>query len=132
MVTKLMTSATRSEYAHKMFVQHPELFPPEHRPLILAGRIVPGMTPFEAKLTGGAFTFKVIADAKKWPLHTDPMRVMWQQSIAPDDSQIWMTFTNDSQFPGEPATVFRVTFRQGKAIEVEKLGPARTPAPPAG
>jgi len=80
-----------------------------------------GMTPFEAKLAGGAFAFKVVADAARWPTNSDPYKVMWAQSLLPDNSEIWMTFKNSTQFPDEPECMFRVHFRRGKVIEIEKV-----------
>ena len=40
-----------------------------------------GMTPFEARLVGGAFAYKLVADKTKWPEHSDPLKVMWAQSM---------------------------------------------------
>lgn len=106
-------------FATKMFAERPELFPEERRPAILDGRVTLGMTPYEAKLAGGAFAFRVIADPARWPSGSDPYKVMWRQSIEPDESQIWMTFKNASQFPGQGERVFRVHFQHGKAVEIE-------------
>jgi hypothetical protein len=79
------------------------------------------MTPFEAKLAGGSFAFKVVADTSRWAVNADPYNVMWTQSIMPDESEIWMTFKNKSQYPDEYERVFRVYFRRGKAIKIEKV-----------
>lgn len=107
--------------ARKTFAEYPGLFPMERRQSILDGRIILGMTPYEAKLAGGAFFFRVIADKARWPAGTDPYKVMWRQSIEPDDSEIWMTFRNATQFPGEGERVFRVHFQRGKAVGIEKV-----------
>ncbi|ACA13139.1 hypothetical protein [Xylella fastidiosa] len=109
------------EYAESMFKEHPEIFPKERRSSILHGIILLGMTPFEAKLAGGAFFYKVTADTSRWPEHSDPMKVMWAQSIKPDNSEIWMTFKNAYQFPGEGDIPFRVHFKKGHAVNIEKL-----------
>ncbi|MBK7827185.1 MAG: hypothetical protein IPJ59_18570 [Nannocystis sp.] len=122
-----MSPEEREAYARSMFKEHPELFPEVHRSPILNGVIVAGMTPFESKLAGGAFAFKVIADTSRWPAHSDPLRVMWQQSIAPDSSQIWMTFKNDTQFPNEPGTLFRVEFHDGKVARIDRLPSPQDP-----
>jgi hypothetical protein len=76
-----------------------------------------GMTPFEARLAGGAFAYKVVADKTKWSEQSDPLKVMWAQSMQADDSEIWMTFKNLSQFPGSNDTVFRVYFERGRAVK---------------
>jgi hypothetical protein len=47
----------------------------------LEGRFLLGMAPAEAHMTGGAFTYQVIADEKVWPPNSDPIQVMWAQSI---------------------------------------------------
>lgn len=119
--TMLAYEIERKEYANNMLTQRPDLFLEKYHQLILNGQIVIGMSPFEAKLAGGAFIFKVIADSTIWPDHADPLKVMWAQSIKPDNSKIWMTFKNHSQYPNENPRTFRVHFSKGKAIEIEKL-----------
>lgn len=116
-----MNDAESQAFARKMFAEHPDKFPEERRQAILDGQVTLGMTPYEAKLAGGAFAFKVIADKARWPTGADPFKVMWRQSIEADDSEIWMTFKNATQFPGEGARVFRVHFKRGKAVEIERV-----------
>ena len=113
--------AERIEYANDMFAKHPELFPIEHRQSILNGRIDLGMTPFEAKLAGGAFFFKVKPDKTVWPEKYDPYKVMWAQSLHPDNSDIKMTFTNVTQFQGEGVVAFEIVFENGKACSIVKV-----------
>lgn len=116
-----MTPDERKNYAQTMFAQHPELFPENRRLSILNGVVTLGMTPFEARLAGGAFAYKVIADKAKWPQHSDPLKVMWAQSMQADNSEIWMMFKNDTQFGGECEIPFRVTFEHGVAVDIEVL-----------
>ena len=116
-----MTPEERHNYAQTMFAQHPELFPEDRRQSILDGVVLIGMTPFEARLAGGAFAYKVVADKAKWPEQSDPLKVMWAQSMQADDSEIWMTFKNLSQFSGEGECRFRVYFEQGCASKIELL-----------
>jgi hypothetical protein len=116
-----MTPEERKSYAQTMFAQHPELFPEDRRQSILDGVVLIGMTPFEARLAGGAFAYKVVADKTKWPEQSDPLKVMWAQSMQADGSEIWMTFKNLSQFPGGNDTTFRVYFEYGCAVTIEKL-----------
>ena len=116
-----MTPAERNEYSKTMFAQHPEFFPEDRRFSILSGVVLLGMTPFEARLAGGAFTYKVVADSVKWPEHSDPFEVMWAQSRQADNSEIWMTFTNRTQSPGLGDSSFRVFFQHGRAVEIVKL-----------
>lgn len=116
-----MTLEERNKYAQTMFEQHPELFPEENRSSILNGIVMLGMTPFEARLAGGAFTFRVVADKAHWSDDSDPLKVMWGQSMRPDNSEIWMTFKNSSQFSTTFENIFRVYFEHGKAIKIEKL-----------
>lgn len=115
------TETERHEYANKMFSEHPKFYPIEHRLSIINGRIVIGMTPHEAKLAGGAFFFHVIPDKTVWPGKYDPYKVMWAQSLHPDNSFIKMTFSNDTQFPGEGVVSFEVIFEHGKATSVTKV-----------
>lgn len=116
-----MCTEERFVYAQTMFAQHPELFPQDRRQLILDGVVSLGMTPFEAKLAAGAFSFKVVADKKKWLDDSDPFQVMWAQSRMPDDSEIWMIFQSSRQFSGHNETPFRVYFKRGCAVKIEKL-----------
>ena len=116
-----MTPAERKAYAQRMFAEEPAAFPGSHRPAILQGVVLPGMAPFEARLAAGAFSYKVTADPAKWPPHSNPLDVMWRQSIEPDNSEIVMTFVNNTQFPGEPTWVFRVFFDHGRATRIEEL-----------
>lgn len=112
-------SQERLDYANKMISDYPNFFPEEHRSFILNGQIKIGMTPFEAKAAGGAFFYRVDADQKKWPVDADPYKVMWAQSNHPDDSKIWMTFKNSTQFPSESEQMFRVYFERGKVVSIE-------------
>jgi hypothetical protein len=116
-----VTPEERNSYAKTMFAQHPELFPEDRRKSILDGVVVIGMTPFEARLAGGAFAYKVVADKTKWPEHSDPLKVMWAQSMQADDSEIWMTFMNSTQFLGSNEAKFRVYFERGHAVRIEKF-----------
>ena len=116
-----MMRKERNSYAQTMFAQHPELFPEDRRQSILDGVVLIGMTPFEARLAGGAFAYKVVADKAKWPEHSDPLKVMWAQSMQADNSEIWMTFKNSSQFLGGNDATFRVYFEHGRAVRIEKL-----------
>lgn len=87
---------------------------------ILNQTISLGMSPYEAKLAGGEFFFKVDADVKKWPKDTPPLEVMWAQSTQPDGSKIWMTFENHTQYASDDAVRFTVEFTQGVASNITK------------
>jgi hypothetical protein len=111
----------RISHAQTMFAQYPEMFPEKHQASILKGFIEIGMTPLEVVVAGGAFSFKVSSDSAQWANHTDPYKIMWAQSVRPDNSEIWMTFKNSTQFPGESESLFRVYIKHGQAVEIEKL-----------
>lgn len=111
----------RRDEALQVFKDYPDKIAPAIQEKILAEQIVLGMTPYDAYLAAGAFTFKVIADPAKWGGNADPYDVMWGQSVRPDKSQIWMTFENDTQYPAEGKQFFRVFFQGGKALGIEKL-----------
>lgn len=111
----------RKEFALQFFKENPNMVSNEIQAKILAQQIIIGMAPYDAYLAGGAFAFKVQADPAKWPSNTDPYKVMWSQSLEPDNSEIWMTFQNKTQFPGEGKQSFRVYVRNGKAAQIERL-----------
>lgn len=81
-----------------------------------------GMNPYEAHLARGAYAFRVIADPKYWKDDADPYHVVIQaQTLNPDDSQIWMTFQNETQYPNKELQAFQVTFQQGKVVDIQPL-----------
>lgn len=118
---KITAAEKRRNEALKIFKDYPGKIAPKMQEKILDQQVVLGMTPHEAYLAGGEFTFKVIPDKYKWQGNPDPYKVMWSQSVNPDDSDIWMTFTTDTQYPGEGLISFRVYFKGGKALTINKL-----------
>ena len=114
-------SAIRIELAKKVFRENPEMCRVDRRETVLNGIIELGMTPFEAKLAGGEFNFKVIVDPRVWESTVDPIRVMWIQSLKPDESQIWMMFRNTTQYQSQGQQAFRVYFTKGSARSIEKI-----------
>lgn len=96
--------------------------PEQTQKAILEQRVALGMSPYEAKLAGGAFQYRVEMDAKYWPAKSDPLQVMWAQSVRPDDSKIWMTFETGTQFPEQGRTKFTVYFEKGKAVQIDNQG----------
>ena len=125
MENNLNAKQRRRNEAIQVFKDHPDKIAPAIQEKILAEQVVLGMTPYDAYLAAGAFAFKVIADPTKWEKNADPYKVMWAQSVSPDQSQIWMTFENDTQYPAEGKKLFRAFFQNGKALEIEKLRGAR-------
>lgn len=109
------------EYAKQAIRLYGNQIPAQTQKNILDQKVTLGMSPYEARLAGGAFFFKVIADPENWPENSDPYNVMWTQSTHPDNSQIWMTFETATQFPHEGRQRFQVYFLQGKAIEINKI-----------
>ena len=117
-----MLDEKRLEYAKETLRLYGDQIPVEAQKSILEQKITLGMSPNEARLAGGAFFFKVEADPKNWPPNADPHTVMSKQSINPDDSKIWMTFENVTQFLGKRPTRFTVFFEKGRAIKIEEIG----------
>lgn len=111
----------RMQLARELFAEHPDKFSALVREVILAQRVEMGMSPYEAYLAAGQFVFRVQADPAMWPPNSDPYKVMWAQSLRPDASRIWMTFQTETQFPGAGTAGFRVFFRSGRAVEIERL-----------
>ncbi|AVR98825.1 hypothetical protein [Pseudoduganella armeniaca] len=116
-----MTPAESRSYALDMFQQNPELYSEAHRRAILDGKVELGMAPFAARLAGGAFQYRVVADPAVWPEHSDPLKVMWRQSVQPDASEITMVFRNATQFGGAVPVTFRVDFERGAAWRIAVL-----------
>ncbi len=89
---------------------------------ILEQKITLGMSPYEARLAGGAYFFKVEADPSVWPPNTDPNLVIAKQATHPDNSKIWLTFETATQFSNDGLTRFTVSFEKGRAVKIEKIG----------
>lgn len=77
------------------------------------GKIIPGMNTLEAAKAGGAYFFRVLADEAVWERDADPYLIIRAQAEHPDNSRIWMTFQNNTQYPGKDIQTFRVRFVQG-------------------
>lgn len=122
MTNDTITSAEkRRNEALQVFKDYPGKIALGIQEKILDQQVVYGMTPHEAYLAAGEFTFKVIPDKSKWQGNPDPYKVMWSQSVDPDDSDIWMTFASETQYPDEGLTKFEVYFKGGKALIIKKL-----------
>lgn len=92
---------------------------PDAQQAILQRKILLGLTPYECHLAGGAFQYGVEADSS-WPANTDPLKIMWAQSILPDDSKIFMIFQTGTQYQEEGLAFFRVDFERGVAVRITK------------
>ena len=86
---------------------------------ILAQRVVEGMCPTEAQLAAGRFFYSVKND-EKWPSGTNPLRIINSQCSEPDDSEITMTFMTRTQFDDRRPTIFKVFFKTGRAVSIER------------
>lgn len=106
----------------KMINQYPDIYRVENRNSIVSGVITIGMSPFEAGLAGGEFTYGVIADSKRWSVDVDPYEVMSAQSSEPDNSSISMTFTNTTQYPDGARHRFCAHIFGGRVVRIEDLG----------
>ncbi|WP_232831084.1 hypothetical protein [Peristeroidobacter agariperforans] len=108
----------RAALAQKVISDDPSAIREEHRDNVLKGVVAVGMTPFEARLAGGAFTYHVKADPAVWPRGANPMRVLEAQTLQPDASVIAMTFRNSTQFATAGAVSFTVEFSQGRVAQI--------------
>lgn len=88
-------------------------------------KITLGMTPYEARLAGGSFFYKVEADPQCWPRDSDPLMVIAKQNTQPDDSKIAMIFRNATQFDTREPTTFRVEIRRGRVTEIVAVNSAQ-------
>ena len=110
----------RLEIAVEAIKKHGDQIAVDKQKSILEQKIVLGMTPYEAKLAGGAYFFHVKADPSVWMPNADPNIVISAQTAKPDNSKIWLTFETTTQFLDEGLSRFVVYFEQGKAINIEK------------
>ncbi|MGE3612527.1 MAG: hypothetical protein AB7G20_03450 [Sulfurimonas sp.] len=84
-------------------------------------KITIGMNTNEASLAGGAYFYRVIADEDVWDKDTDPNIIIKTQVTKPDNSQIWMTFQNASQYPDKGLQTFQVEFQKGKVVDIKNI-----------
>lgn len=105
----------------KMMEDNPEQFPEDIRQSIAQKKIINGMNTLHASLAGGAYFFRVIADEDIWDKDTDPNIIIKAQVNKPDNSKIWMTFQNSTQYKEKDKQAFRVIFEQGKVIDIKNI-----------
>lgn len=100
---------------------NPEQFPKDIKRNIEQGKVIDGMNTLQASLAGGAYFFRVIADPDVWKEDIDPNIVIKAQPTHPDNSQIWMTFQNTTQYQEKKTQTFQVKFEQGKVIDIKNI-----------
>ena len=89
--------------------------PDDIRLAILEGKVIPGMFPDEAHHAAGAFTYELLGAPKS----VFPPDVIFSQRERMDpDVTIRMFFKNRTQYGGDEAVPFTVTFRNGKAVAI--------------
>jgi hypothetical protein len=88
---------------------------------IKLGKIVKGMNTLQASLAGGAYFFRVVADPDVWDKDTDPNIIIKAQIENPDNSQIWMTFQNNTQYKKKGIQAFQVEFQKGKVVDIKNI-----------
>jgi hypothetical protein len=88
---------------------------------IKQGQITKGMNTLQASLAGGAYFFRVIADLDVWDKDTDPNIIIKAQVESPDNSKIWMTFQNSTQYPAKGIQTFQVKFQKGKVVDIKNI-----------
>ena len=113
----------RKREALRVFSEQPHFFSQDICDAILSNLVVLGMTPYDVYLAVGAFSFKVIADRSKWPEAANPWDVLWAQSEAPDQSEIWLMFESDIQIPDTPDQRFCVHIKGGVVLAIEHILP---------
>lgn len=110
---------SRLKSAREYLEKNPGTIRPETQKAILSQRVVLGMCPFEAHLAAGQFYYGMKNDPK-WPSGTNPIRIMWAQCKEPDSSEFWMSFMTRTQFEDRRPTVFKVIFKEGRAVAIER------------
>jgi len=85
------------------------------------GKIINGMNTLQASLAGGAYFFRVIADSDIWDKDIDPNIVIKAQVDKPDNSKIWMTFQNTTQYLTKEPESFQVEFQKGKVVKIARI-----------
>jgi hypothetical protein len=84
-------------------------------------KITVGMRIDHAIIIGGSYSYKVIRDEAAWPAPTNPLEIIRTQASKPDESKIFLTFTNRNQFDDAEVRSFVVKIDHGVVSAVEKL-----------
>lgn len=126
MMTAENSRIRRRKEALRVFSEQPNYFAQPIRDAILANRVIPGMTPYDVHLAIGAFSFKVMPDRAQWPKDANPWDVMWAQTFAPDQSQIWLMFDSARQQPELGPRRYQAVCQAGRVQEINLL-PERLP-----
>jgi len=85
--------------------------------------VILGMCPYQALAAAGdPGPYHVKPDPSRWPVHSDPVKIIKSQCANPDKSTIELMFKNTSQFGSEDPVVFRVRFVEGKAVLIDQKG----------
>jgi len=124
-MTKSILDEKRLDWAKKTIAAYGDQIPLTAQESILKQKIVIGMSPYEARLAGGAYSFKVQADPAVWPTDADPNLVIEKQAVHPDNSKIWLTFETATQFPVDGLARFTVYFEKGRVVSIEKIDSAK-------
>lgn len=88
---------------------------------ISEGEIIKGMDTYATSLAGGAYFYRVMADETVWDKDTNPLLIIRAQVSKPDNSPIWMTFQNTTQYPQKGLQTFQVEFQRGKVININNI-----------
>lgn len=110
-----------NEKVKKIMEDNPEQFPKNIKKSIEEEKVINGMNTFQASLAGGAYFFRVIADPDVWEKDIDPNIVIKAQVNKPDNSKIWMTFQNTTQYKEKEKQTFQVAFEQGKVTDIKNI-----------
>jgi len=121
MNTKNLEVERRRAEATEVFEKYPNAVSKDLQKKILALQIDVGMDPYMARLAGGVCSFKITPDREKWHPGANPYQVMDAQSLHPDNSEIWLTFQNDTQYPGRGLTTFTVLLVNGRVAKIEEI-----------
>ena len=84
--------------------------------------VIVGMCPFEVFAAAGmpVGIYEVTPDPKKWRFDIAPPVIIDAQCEKPDDSVIWLTFKNKTQFGTADPVVFHVRFEKGRSVLITR------------
>jgi hypothetical protein len=84
--------------------------------------VIVGMCPFEVFAAAGmpVGIYEVTPDPKKWRFDIAPPVIINAQCEKPDDSIIWLSFRNKTQYATTEPVLFHVRFEKGRAVLITR------------
>ena len=83
-------------------------------------KVILVMCTMDAIAAAGRPLYKIGKTDPKWPKSFNPIQVISSQCSSPDSSEIWLKFSNFSQYETSESVMFTVKFTKGRVTKIWK------------